>query len=170
MSKIETGLRVAALTTLRDLIDSQLEQARAEMREQLVSLSEAYGVKSIEVKADGDPVASATLSDAKPKPYVLDERALIEWMADRFPTSILTKKYVEPAFLKSFLETIVFEDDMAVSTATGEILEFIGKQDGRQTLTIRFKPEGRNKVAAMFGSGSANLIDYIEQPQLEGKE
>lgn len=169
MSKIEVGLRVAALTTLRDMIDAQLEQARAEMREQLVDLNKSYGVKAIEVKVEDEAIASATLTDGKAKAIVLDEHALMQHLEEAYPSAILTKRYVEPEFLKHFLEDVWVDGESVVLPATGEIVDWLGVQQGRQSLMLRFKPEGRNKVAALFGSGKANLIDYIEQPQpLEG--
>jgi len=145
----ELTRRVALLTALRDAVDGELEQARADMKGELLDAHEKFGVKSVEVDLpSGDVVAQVSIVPEKESPAVLSADAFASWVAFNYPEQIDTSPRVRPAFEKALLARVQFTDSgSAVDVESGEVVEGLGVRPKAAYVSVRFKPEGRELVA-----------------------
>lgn len=165
---MELGMKVAALTVLRDMLDAELETARHDLEKHMRQLQDAYGVKSLEVKAANEVVASATLA-VRSTGAVIDSEAFMAWVETNYPERIETIKRIDPTWQKSILADVIKVNNDSTEVAwakTGEFVEGVVVPD-KTTLQVRFKSEGREKVAALFGNGVMALSDLVMPAELE---
>jgi len=141
--------KVALLTALKDAVEAELEQARAEMKGVLLEAHEQFGVKSVEVDLpSGDVVASVSVVPEKEVAAVLSPPEFVSWVAYHYPDQIDTAPRVHAAFEKALLGRVVFTDSgSAVDSESGEVVEGLGVRPKAGYVSVRFKPEGRELVA-----------------------
>lgn len=162
--------RVTALTVLRDAIDAELENARAALHAELLELQEAYQVKSIEVSIDSTIVANATLS-ARQNAVITSKREFQAYVEEHYPHMVETVVQVNPDWQKQFLAGLeqVFTDGKVepVDSETGLFVDGVTFPPAKSILTVRFKAEGREKVAELFRTGQATLEELMsDTPEL----
>jgi hypothetical protein len=141
--------RVALLTALKDAVEEELEQARAEMKGELLEAHEKFGVKSVEVDLpSGEVVASVSVVPEKETTAVLSPQEFTSWVAVNYPDQLDTSPRVHPAFEKALLGRVRFTDSgVAVDEESGEVVEGLGVRSKSGYVSVRFKPEGRALVA-----------------------
>lgn len=159
--------RVAALTVLRDAIDAELENARHHLHQEMLSLQEQFQVKSVEVSINDTAVASATLTERETA-YVISSKEFTAWVEEYYPYAIETIVRVNPDWQKDFLSKVqpFIEQEFvgnnavqpdAVDETTGLFVDGVKFTPVKKILTVRFKKEGRERVAEMFRTGQATL-------------
>lgn len=162
----ETASRLAVLTALRDAIEEEVEALRDDVRAGLKEAHDLYGVKSVDVSLpDGSVIASITLSKATPRPYVHDERAVVQYVAENYPDEV--ERQVRPAFKKVLFDALTPLDDRAVNTMTGEVVPGVTFRTSQQSISLRFKEDGRAAVASAWRAGAVrDLLGPATQPEL----
>jgi hypothetical protein len=145
----ELTRKVALLAALKDAVEAELEQARAEMKGVLLEAHDQFGVKSVEVDLpSGEVVASVSIVPEKEAAAVLSEDEFTSWVAHHHPEQIDTRPRVHAAFAKLLLGRVEFTDSgKAVDTDSGEVIDGLGVRAKAGYVSVRFKPEGRELVA-----------------------
>ena len=145
----ELTRKVALLTALRDAVDAELEQARADMKGHLLEAHEKFGVKSVEVDLpSGDVIAQVSIVPDKETVAVLSPAEFASWVAANHPEQMDLTPRVHASFEKALLGRVQFTDSgAAVDAETGEVVEGLGVRQKAGYVSVRFKPEGRELVA-----------------------
>lgn len=144
----ELTRKVALLTALRDAVDAELEQARADMKHVLLEAHDQFGVKSVEVDLpSGEVVASVSIVPDKETPAVLSPPEFVAWVARNHPDQIDMTPRVHAAFEKALLGRVQFTGEgSAVDADTGEVVSGLGVRPKAGYVSVRFKPDGRELV------------------------
>lgn len=150
------ALRLAALTALRDFVAAEIDTLRVTTRDDAVEARAEFGVKSLDVQLpDGSIVATVTLTDPQPRPFIYSERALLAYVRTNYPNEIV--ETVRDSFKKALLEQLApMPDgtDGAVNTATGEVVEGVMFRTGAPAISLRFKTDGREAIAQSWQRGA----------------
>jgi hypothetical protein len=145
------AMQVAALKTLVDEIAKFDKPARAKL---LADMQEIGAEKITAELPDGTVVASVSVAGGQGvKAFVTDDRAFLAWVKDNRPTEV--EERVSDAFKKRFL------DDLA---KTGETVPGVDLTDARPYISTRFKPEGRDAIAAAWAEGTLSLGQILALP------
>jgi adenylate kinase family enzyme len=115
-------------------------------------------------------LAKITLISKDASFVVLDEKALIAWITDNFPTEIEPK--VRDSFRKKFTETLaITAENQIFSTMTGEVLAFMGLDYKAPYVSTRFSPDGREVVLEAIRNHRVTTLPwlnfYVESQKLK---
>lgn len=163
MSEItdDLKLQLAALTTLRDLIDERLQDVRAEVQDELFALNKSLGVKSVDVKLGDAPIASLTVTERK-QAWHINEDELLSWVEQNYPDEIVVTKTIRESFKKHLTETAQLKDDcIVISGVTGEMIDGLIPKPVSNSMMLRFKPEGRLEIARAYMERRAVFTDLM---------
>lgn len=153
----DKATRVAVLTALRDAIDDVITEERAGVSSNLIELSQALGVKSLDVfLPNGEAVGTVSLSSSEPKAYVDNEGAFLRWVKENAPQEIMD--VVRDTYKKVLLERVANMGDVVIDTKTGQIVEGVAFRDSAPRMTLRFKKDGRAEVAKAYNSGELEQV------------
>jgi len=157
MSLKEDAITVAALRTLRDIVDAEYEAARLRVMTGLREARDKVGLKSMRVNLpDGTPVATVTLIEPKPATVVGDEAAFVTWVADHYPSEIETQVRVRPSWQQKFFSELDPSDGPVVDPRTGETvkgLETIPASQPRSFCLRSLRGGTREIIRAWRGGG-----------------
>lgn len=162
------SLRLAALTALRDYIDEEVTALRQTVRDDALQARQEYGVKSLDVQLpDGSVVATVTLSDPQPRPFVFNEQALLAYVRVNYPQEVVES--VRDSFKKVLLEQLapMPDGDGAVNTATGEVVDGVTFRTGSPSIALRYKQDGRYRIECAWREGGIELQAILPPAQLE---
>jgi len=155
----ELSTRVAVLTALRDAIDIVIDSERVVLTSELTDANQALGVKQLDITLpNGEKVASASIGNSEPKPFVTNEAAFTRWVAENFPTEVM--QTVRPTFKKVLFESTLAVNPQgeAVYIKTGEVIDGVVFSASAARLTLRFKKDGRELVAEAFNRGELEQV------------
>lgn len=154
----------ATLKALADVVTDRLKQVRAETQAALDAAEEQTGTRQVAAKLpDGTPVATISLTDPKPEARVTDTDAFQKWVMEAFPSEIERRFVAEvrPAFLDKVLaEMTAAGVARLVDKETGELHDVPGvevKATRSRNHSLRFKPGGRDGIAAAWQAGTLAL-------------
>lgn len=152
MSIKDEALRATVLKALKDAIGDEYDTSRDVLHRALTDLSETTGAKSVTVTLDGADIATVTLGGGSPRASVTNDAALLEWVAERHPAEVETLRRVRPAFLTRLLAEATRAG--VPYDATGEELPGVAVRSSEPYPGTRFKPGGREAVAAAWAAGT----------------
>jgi hypothetical protein len=153
------ALEEVVLTALAGQISDVLKFHRGDMQEQLEDADvDALGVRL----PDGTKVAKIIATDPDPKPDVIDEDALIEWVAEHAPDEVVTRTVIvseiRPAYRNTLLDQMTKRKAAEIVLPDGEIVDVPGvrMKAATRTHSVRFEggDAGRALVAAAWNSGA----------------
>lgn len=101
--------RAAVQKAITDALTDAQKAHRDTVFEAMLAAKKATASKSFNVEVDGEVVATATITDPKPKFVVQTVQSeaydeFLDYMQEHYPTEVETVVQVRPAFLKTFLE------------------------------------------------------------------
>ena len=141
MNLKDIASELAALTVIKDAVTEATNTLRELARDELTNV----GADMTKAIIHNQEVAKITLVSRDVSCVVTDEKALVTWITENFPSEIEPK--VRDSFRKKFLETLaITPDNQVFSTMTGEVLPFIGLDIKAPYVSTRFSPEGRAAV------------------------
>jgi hypothetical protein len=161
----EDALRVAFLTALRDIIDTEVAVGREESLASLMVLQEMTGAEAIKVRLGGPQgvhVATVALIPAKDGISV-DPSKLLAYVKANHPGEVV-EAVTEP-FRRALVARLKVEDDgTVVDTHTGMAADFatVRPADGKPSLRVTFttgENPGRALIAKAWRAGELTGID-----------
>jgi hypothetical protein len=159
----DIALRLATLSALRDLIDSEVTSVRAEMGPALAAANEAMGQDRVAVSihdADGDPVKVAAVTLTKESASIeIDPAGFLAWTQENAPDEVVPA--VRDSFRRGVLSHLEIAGEDVVDRRTGMVVAF-AKPRAASTVPrfmLRFESGGRELVAEAWRSGSLSLGD-----------
>jgi hypothetical protein len=160
----ELAREEATLKALADVVTDRLKAIRAETQAALDAAEEQTGTRQVAASLpDGTPVATISLTDPKPEAKVTDLEAFKAWVMREFPGEIERQFVAEvrPAFLDKVLaEMTAAGVARLVNKETGELHDVPGvevKATRSRNHSLRFKPGGRDTIAAAWQAGTLPL-------------
>jgi hypothetical protein len=162
----DIAAELAALTVIKDAVTDATNNLRELAKDELTNV----GADMTKAVIDNQEVAKVTLVSRDASFVVTDEKALLTWMTNNFPTEIEPK--VRESFRKKFLETLAITPESQIfSTMTGEVLPFIGLDFKPPYVSTRFTPEGRAVVLDAIREHRVTslpwLNTYVESQRLK---
>lgn len=150
----EESLRLAALTALRDAIDTEVTNLRNGVTSSLLKAREELGVKSLEVTLpDGTVVASVSVTQPESKLGVVDEQAFVDWVRANAPTEVV--ETVRSSYQRALLGRLTEVDGRAVDEETGEFVAGVGRSAARPPyISLRYRPEGREAIGRAWAEST----------------
>lgn len=110
-----------------------------------------------------DPdLATMTLGVSHETPYVTNEVALLEWVADRYPDQVETVEQIRPAFRTRLLDEAVIDDGDAVDAETGEVIRGVGVRPGGVAGSLTIRPTHDARV--VFTAIGERMLDDLLAP------
>lgn len=162
----DVGLRLAALTALRDLVDAEVAILRAEMSAALLAVQEVTGADRIAVTLPGEdgPERVASVSLVKEAEGIdIDPARFLAWAQENAPDEIV--RAVKEPFRRALLSHLVVAGDSVVDKRTGMVVEFATPRpapapSGRFMLRFEGGPDGygRAAIAAAWREGRLSNI------------
>jgi hypothetical protein len=168
----DAATRTAVLSALADLIDGELEAAKAELKAELKAAKERTGTQQIGVSLpDGSDIGKATLVQPKAVAAITDPEKFAAWvvsLGERFKSEFERKFVisVKPAFQKKLLNEITAAGVAKwCDQETGELHDVPGVQmQGRAAYTRLTVPdEGKAAIAEAWCAGR---LAHLVLPQL----
>lgn len=164
MSLRDLALEEATLKALADLVKDRLTAVRSELQSGLDTAEQESGTRQIGAQLpDGTPVATLSLTDPKPEAKVTDLDAFTAWVMTTYPTEIERRFVTEVR--GSFIDKVLAEMTAAgvtrvVDKETGELHDVPGvsvKATRSRNHSLRFKPAGRDAIAAAWQAGTLQV-------------
>lgn len=125
MNAKDVGLKLAALTALRDLVDAEVTIVRAEMSAALLAVQEATGADRIAVTLPGEdgPEKVASVSLVKETEGIdIDPARFLAWAQENAPDEVVCA--VKEPFRRALLGHLIVAGDAVVDKRTGMVVEF----------------------------------------------
>jgi hypothetical protein len=153
------ALEEVVLTTLHGQIGDVIKTHRSTMQEHL----EDADVESLAVRLpDGTKVAKIVATDPDPKPDVVDEDALIAFVAEHAPDEVVTRTVIvneiRPAYRNQLIDQMTKRKAAEIVLDGGEIVDVPGvrMKAATRTHSVRFEggDVGKALVAAAWSSGA----------------
>lgn len=180
MNLRELALEEATLKALADHVTDRLKAVRGELQQGLDAAEQESGTRQIVATLPGSgqtPVATLSLTDPKPEAKVTDPDAFKAWVMQTFPGEIERRFVAEvrPAFVDKLLgEMTAAGVARVVDTETGELHDDVPgvavKATRARNHSLRFKPAGREAIAAAWQSGALPLPGVSAPPAVEPGE
>lgn len=176
MSLRDLALEEAALKAVADLVKDRLTAVRSELQSGLDAAERESGTRQIvAVLPDGKTqIATLSLTDPNPEARVTDADAFRAWVMQEFPGEIERRFVTEVrgAFAEKMLaEMTAAGTPRVVNKETGELHEVPGvtvKATRARNHSLRFKPAGRDAIAAAWHSGALKLPGVTGPLAVEG--
>lgn len=86
---------------------------------------------------------------------LVNERAFVAWVAQRFPTEVETIQRARPAWMAPYLSTLVASGEDAVDPATGEVVPGIAMRPGGNFAGVSIRPTAQGKAVIGAVAGAA---------------
>ena len=134
---LEAGLK-DALAAAADEADAYRQQVRAK------ALETDYG--------------TVTVTRRRPSVVVLDDDALLDWVAAELPNLIQPRSITAEARSWLLTKRFAVDGDVVLDPVTGEVVPFLGVKTGSEYLTFRPTAEAR---AAATEAVAGRLIDTL---------
>ena len=161
MNLRELALEEATLKALADKVSDRLKAVRGELQSGLDAAEQETGTRQIAAALpDGTPVATLSLTDPKPEAQVTDADTFKAWVMSTFPGEIERRFVTEvrTAFLGKVLDEMTAAGvPRLVDKETGELHDVPGveiKATRSRNHSLRFKPTGRDDIAAAWAAGA----------------
>jgi len=171
---LELAREEATLKALADVVTDRLKAVRAETQAALDEAEGQSGTRQVAAKLpDGTSVATLSLTDPKPEAKVTDADAFQAWVMAEFPGEIERRFVAEvrPAFLDKVLaEMTAAGVARLVNKETGELHDVPGvevKATRSRNHSLRFKPGGRDEIAAAWQAGTLALPGVVGPAAVE---
>lgn len=147
--------RAARELTAAKVLADVAKQRTAAAREQLTAHMRDTGTERVRVSGDdGRDLGAVSLARGRLLARVCDEAAFMKWVADRYPTEVVT--VVRPAFVQRLMaEATTLQDP--VDRQTGEVIPGVELIRGEPYLTVRPTPEARERMQSLLSS--AGLLE-----------
>ncbi|MFF3398282.1 hypothetical protein ACFYW6_07185 [Streptomyces sp. NPDC002659] len=175
MNLRDLALEEATLKALADKVSDRLKAVRVELQQGLDTAEKETGTRQIAAALpDGTPVATLSLTDPKPEAKVTDSDAFMAWVMRTFPGEIERRFVTEvrPAFVEKLLaEMTAANVARVVDKESGELHDVPGveiKATRSRNHSLRFKPTGKDAIAAAWTSGALQLPGVTGPAQVEG--
>jgi hypothetical protein len=172
----DLALEEATLKALADHVTDRLKAVRAELQQGLDAALQESGTRQIVATLPDDnrtPVATLSLTDPKPEAKVIDPDAFKAWVMREFPGEIERRFITEvrPAFVDKVLaEMTAAGVARVVNKETGELHDVPGvevKATRSRNHSLRFKPGGREEIAAAWQAGTLALPGVVGPAAVE---
>lgn len=171
---LELAREEATLKALADVVTDRLKAVRAETQAALDEAEGQTGTRQVAAKLpDGTPIATISLTDPKPEAKVTDADAFQAWVMEAFPGEIERRFVAEvrSAFLAKVLDEMTAAGvARVVDKETGELHDVPGvevRATRSRNHSLRFKPGGREDVAAAWRAGTLSLPGVIGAAAVE---
>ncbi|KZS63063.1 hypothetical protein PJN91_17210 [Mycobacterium kansasii] len=144
---------------IADVAKEHKDAARARLTELMGA--DAAAVKAV---ANGADIGRATWVEGKPKPAVVDAAAFAAFVAEHYPTEVITT--VNPAFQRALLTKAQVVAGSVVLDSNGVPIAGVELRASDPYVSVRKTDEARATVETLLGGGYLTL-DGITQPELE---
>ncbi|MGA5506862.1 hypothetical protein [Streptomyces umbrinus] len=160
----ELGIEEATLKALADTVTDRLKAVRAQTQAGLDDAEEQSGTRQVVAKLpNGTQVATLSLTEPKPEAKITDAEAFQAWVMETFPDEIQRRFVAEVR--AAFAEKLLGQMTAAgvarlLDTETGELHDVPGvevKATRSRNHSLRFKPGGRDAIAAAWQAGELAL-------------
>lgn len=139
--------------TVADFAKAEVEAERRDIFADLMTKYDEDGIKQIVIKLpDGEPLATFTISQPKPKTAVTDDGALIEWAQENRPELVET------------VTTVRLRGD-AVKTLSAETTEVEGEHitdDGETVPGLRTTTAAPSSFTVKYSDGDESRCRLLE--------
>lgn len=161
----DVGLRLAALSALRDLIDGEITNARADMSQALLDVQAATGADRIVITLPGDEggkVGSVSLVKDGGPSVEIDPAAFLAWCQENAEDEVVYA--VREPYRRALMARLVVDGGDVIDPTTGMVCDFarprpVAESSGR--FTLRFEGGtngvGRELIASAWRRGQLHL-------------
>lgn len=154
MSAKETAFRLAALTALRDLIDTEVKTIRTDLGPELVAHYDETGGDRINITMPGDrtKLANVTLDVKADEPedtISIDPKKFIVWVEQNAPDEIVPT--VRGSYAKVISDRLVIDDAGVVDPYLGLVVDYA------TVIPAGPAPEPTGKFTLRFEGGTNGL-------------
>lgn len=154
MSAKDTAFRLAALSSLRDLIDSEVKNIRGEMSTDLLAHYEETDGDRINVTMPGTRTKLATVTldtkEAESEDTIsVDARKFLAWVQENAPDEIVPT--VRATYAKVITDRLVIDGEDVIDPKTGQVVEFA------TVVPAGPAPEPTGKFTLRFEGGTGGL-------------
>lgn len=111
----------------------------------------------------GRKVATVTRANGRTTATVDDERGLLAWCKEHYPTEVHTVEQVRPAFVEK-LKSASADVGEGVDPATGNPLPFIKVSTGDPYTTVKLEKDAVDLIRQAWTSGAIDLRPVLELP------
>lgn len=160
----ELAREEATLKALVDVVTERLKTVRTETQAALDTAEQETGTRQVAAQLkDGLSVATISLTDPKPEAKVIDADAFQAWVMESFPGEIERRFVAEVrgAFLSKVLDEMTAAGVARIlDKETGELHDVPGvevRATRSRNHSLRFKPGGREGIAAAWQAGTLAL-------------
>lgn len=145
------AVQAVALKVLSERVKERSDAVKAELAASL-----DVGDRKTATLDDSTKVGSISYAAGKTSAKITNDRALTEWVAERYPDEIMTQ--VRPAFLTSLLEAAK-KAGAAVDVQTGELLPGVELGTSQPYLSVRPDPAGIPALVDAIRASRELLLD-----------
>ena len=154
----------AALKAIRDLVDGQDKALRADATAAYIEAYTTDGIKSLDVRWEGEKVATATLSIPKPVPASVGDRAAFtRWVKANHPEAVeeVVTLEVDPRFEAALLDTVQFREGQTFDCETGELVSGIRPPHTPEpkSYSIKFADGGADTLLQAWRQGALAEVE-----------
>lgn len=171
MNLKESTRYYAVLKAVEKLVKAKL----AHGKDMVAGAFDENGAKSaVASLTDGTEVATVTMAAPTPKPFITNERDLIEWLKANTVGIVMPERtIVEPETIDGgafaeFVKSLNASDGILLDD-NGEIVPGVHLRAGEPYPTVRFKPGGEAAIAAAWVNGTIGaLLPAVAPALMEG--
>lgn len=158
----ETALALAVVTTIADAASERKDQLRAQLLHQLNEV----GADAVRAELDGERIARTSLIAPVAKVSVANDQEFTEWVANNYPTEVITTTTVRSAFKEHFLKKLIINGEDIIDPDTGEAVPYLTARQGAPYVSTKFESDGRAKILEALSNRSLTLDLTAETPAL----
>jgi hypothetical protein len=165
MNLSASALQAAVLKVLLDEISSHMEAVKARAGAAFKASGASQTVPEL---PDGTKVATVSYSGGGGNSaYISSEDALLAWVLANHPDEV--EMVIRDGYKKKLTDAAK-KTGTPIDPATGEIVPGITVKASRPFVSIRFKPGGKEAVAAAWRAGELGGVDIIAPAEIESPD
>lgn len=161
----EETLDLAIATLMADVVKEHRDRLREEIAEEFKKI----GADSSKVKIGDTTIGKISLIEQKPKIYVANEQAFLQWVIKNHPQEVLQQ--VRESFQKFVLDMVTYTEDgkTFLFPDSGEVVEGLGVRNGSSYVSTRFEKNGREILTDALRSGKVKYEMLSESTRQIGE-
>ena len=155
------AMQAAVLKALLDEISARLDVVKRQTEE---AFTETGATQAVPELPDGTKLATVSLAGGGgTSAYVDSDNELLAWVLKEHPDQV--ELVIRDGYRKALLDTAK-KEGQPIDPSTGETVPGIAVKPSKPYVSIRFKPGGKEAVAAAWRAGELAGVDIVAPAQI----